>query len=92
MRPTLVQHHAIEARIGMIVGSTDFDRLFSGIEFGDLEAEILYVFAKDEACAAEIEDRFSAHISIIASQILSRNILFVNVLPKQLSTGNWHAS
>jgi hypothetical protein len=55
MQPTLVQHKAIEARMAVILGA---DRLFPGIEFCSLDNEVLYVFAKDEDIAAEIEEKF----------------------------------
>jgi hypothetical protein len=40
---------------------------------------------KDEETAAAIEDNFSLHISIIATDILEREVGVVLVLPKHLS-------
>jgi hypothetical protein len=81
---TLVEDQAIAARMALIVGGATFDRLFSGVRFHELEGDLLYVFAKDEQTAAEMEDSFSLHISIIATGILQREIGIVLVLPKQL--------
>ena len=86
MRPTLVQHQAIEARISMIVGADEFDRLFLGFEVGEIDGDILFVSARSEHCAAEIEGKYALHISIVATQVLNREINFVTVLPKELSS------
>ena len=45
--------------MALIVGGTTFDQLFSGIRFDETDGNILFVFAKDEETAAEIEDNFS---------------------------------
>ena len=45
---------------------------------------MLYAYAKDEQSASEIEDEYSLHISIIASQILRQDIDVVVVMPKVL--------
>ena len=47
------------------------------------DGDILYVYAKDEE-TAEMEDTFALHISIIATDILKREVGIVLVLPKQL--------
>jgi len=44
----------------------------------------LYVYAKNEATAAEIEDDFAPLIADIASRILQQEIDVVVVLPKVL--------
>jgi hypothetical protein len=38
--------------------------LFSGVRFDELDGDMLYVYAKDEETAAEIEDTFALHISM----------------------------
>jgi hypothetical protein len=80
-----IQDQAIQARMALIVGSKTFDQLFAGIRFGEVDGDILFAYAKDEASAAEIEDRFALHISIIAAGILEREIAIVTVLPHQLA-------
>jgi hypothetical protein len=80
-----VQDQAIAARMALVVGATTFDRLFAGVEFHEADGDLLCVFAKDEEAAAEIEDHFSLHISIIATGILKHDIAIVLVLPKQLA-------
>ena len=84
MKLDKIQDQAIQARMALIVGAGTFDRLFSGIRFDELDGYLLYVFARDEECAAQIEDEFSLHISIIASQILKQEVEVVLVLPKVL--------
>ena len=70
--------------MALIVGGATFDRLFAGVRFAEVEGDILYVFTKDEATAAEMEDTFALHISIIATGILKREVGIVLVLPKEL--------
>jgi hypothetical protein len=81
---TEVQSYAIAARIAMIVGAATFDRVFAGVEFSEVEGDILFVFARSEAAAAEIEDNYALHISIIASDILKQEIGIVMVMPRVL--------
>ncbi|HEY0801850.1 MAG TPA: hypothetical protein VGD54_13475 [Steroidobacteraceae bacterium] len=80
-----VQDQAILARMALIVGGATLDRSFSGVRFDEVDGDILYVYARDEETAAEIEDNFALHISIIASGILEHEIGIVLVLPRQLA-------
>jgi hypothetical protein len=77
-----IQSLAITARMAAIVGSETFDRLFAGVEFSEVDGDILFVYAQCEDCAAEMEDQFALHISIIAADILKRDIGIVMVLPR----------
>jgi hypothetical protein len=83
MQVTSVQDQAIAARMALIVGGTTFDRLFAGVRFDEVDGDILYVYAKDEETAAEMEDNFALHISIVATDILKREVGIVLVLPKE---------
>lgn len=71
--------------MALIVGADNFDRLLRGIRFDEVDGDILYVYAADEYRAAEIEDNYALHISIIAGSILNRKIAIVMVLPKELA-------
>jgi hypothetical protein len=84
MQLTEIQNRALQARMALIVGAKTFDRLFAGIHFEETEGPLLYVFAKDEETAAELEDNDALHISIAASGILKQEIEIVLVLPKVL--------
>jgi hypothetical protein len=84
MHLTQVQDQAIQARMALIVGAKTFDRLFAGIRFDETDGPLLYAYAKNEEMAAEIEDHFGLHISIVASKILGSQIEVVLVLPKVL--------
>jgi hypothetical protein len=83
MHLTPVQDQAITARMALIVGSETFDRLFPGVRFDEVDGSVLFVYAKDEVTAAEMEDLFALHISIIAAKILKREIDVVMVMPRQ---------
>jgi hypothetical protein len=82
---TPIQDQAIAARMALIVGGATFDRLFAGVRFDEVDGDLLYVYASDEEAAAEMEDGFALHISMIATDILKREINFVLVLPRQLA-------
>jgi hypothetical protein len=84
MKIPLVQDQAIAARMALIVGADNFDRLFRGVQFDEFDGTVLYVYAADEYRAAEIEETFSLHISTIAAAILKREIPIVMVLPQKL--------
>jgi len=84
MKITEVENLAIQARMAFIVGAETFDRLFAGIRFDETDGPLLYVYAKDEDGAVEIEDDYCLRIAEVASKILSREIELVVVLPKVL--------
>jgi hypothetical protein len=81
---SLVQEQAITARMALIVGAKTFDRLFPGVQFSELDGDILFVFAFNEELAAEIEDKFALHIAIVAADILKTDVGVVMVLPRVL--------
>lgn len=84
MELTLVQDYAIQARMAAILGASEFDRVFAGTRFAEADGPLLYVYARDEHIAAEIEDDFALLIADIASRILQQEIDVVVVLPKVL--------
>jgi hypothetical protein len=84
MELSIVQDYAIQARVAAVIGATVFDRVFAGVRFAETDGPLLYVYAKDEASTAEIEDDFSLLIADIASRILKREVELVVVLPKVL--------
>jgi hypothetical protein len=67
--------------MALIVGADTFDRSFPGGRFDGLLGDVLFVYARDTAAAAEIRDRFALHISIVAADILKREVSVVMVLP-----------
>jgi hypothetical protein len=87
MQLTPVQDQAIAARMALIVGADNFDRLFRGLQFDEFDGTVLYVYAMDEYRAAEIEDTFALQISIIAGGILKRDVPIVMVSPQKLKQG-----
>lgn len=84
MQLTDVQDYAIQAHVALVIGASVFDRVFAGVRFAEAEGSLLYVYAKDESAAAEIEDDFSLLIADIAARLLKRDIELVVVLPKVL--------
>ncbi len=84
MELTLIQDYAIQARMAAVLGASEFDRVFAGIRFAEVDGPLLYVYARNESTAAEIEDDFALLIADIASRILRQQIDVVVVLPKVL--------
>jgi hypothetical protein len=84
MQLTQIQDFAIQARVASVIGATVFDRVFAGIKFAEIDGPLLYVYARDESSAGEIEDDFSLMIADVASRILRREVELVVVLPKVL--------
>jgi hypothetical protein len=84
MELTDVQDYAIQARVALILGASEFDRVFAGVRFAEVDGPLLYVYAKDEHSAADIEDDFSLLVADIASRLLGRDIELIVVLPKVL--------
>lgn len=84
MKLTEVQQQAIQARMSLIVGARTYDRLFLGVTFDEVAEATLYAFARTEELAAEIEETYALHLSIVASQITGATVEFVQVLPDRL--------
>lgn len=61
-----------------------FDRVFAGVRFAEVDGPLLYIYARDELAAAEIEDDFALLIVDVASAILRHQVELVVVLPKVL--------
>jgi len=84
MELTQIQDYAIQARMAAVIGASEFDRVFAGIRFAEVDGPLLYVYARNEVIAAEIEDDFALLIAEVASRTLRQNIDVVVVLPKVL--------
>ena len=84
MHLSLVEEQAIAARMALVVGAKEVDRLFLGVQFSEVDGDILFCFAMNEELAAEMEDKYALHISIVATDILKREIGIVMVLPRVL--------
>ncbi|WP_342733825.1 hypothetical protein [Bradyrhizobium sp. B117] len=59
-----------------------FYRVFAGVRFAEVDGPLLYVYAKDESIAAEIEEDFALVIADLATEILKQAIEVAVVLPK----------
>ena len=84
MKLTEIQNLTIQARLASVLGASEFDRVFSGVRFAEADGPLLYVYARDESTAAEIEDDFALLIADIAGRILKQGIDVVVVRPKVL--------
>ena len=83
MKLTEIQNLAIQARMALIVGAKTFDHLLAGVHFDEFEAGLLYVYAKDEEIASDIEDSFTCTSHRCQSDLEARG-RSRGVLPKVL--------
>ena len=83
-RPTVAEKFAIEARLNMILGAKEYDRLFLGFECGELEGDVVNVYARSEYCALRIDSRYAPHIAVAVQSVIGRPVNAVTVLPKNL--------
>ena len=84
MELTYIQDLAIQAKVASVIGANVFDRIFAGVKFAETDGPLLYVYARNEECAADMEDDFSLLIANIASSVLRQDVELVVVLPKVL--------
>jgi hypothetical protein len=84
MELTYIQDLAIQAKVASVIGANVFDRIFAGVKFAETDGPLLYVYARNEECAADIEDDFSLLVANIASSVLRQDVELVVVLPKVL--------
>lgn len=85
MKINQVHDYAIQAHMAAIVGAEEYDRLFPGVQFSDVEGDIMYAYCPEAELAEEMEEKYSLHLSIIASEILKREVGIVMVLPRALA-------
>jgi hypothetical protein len=57
MKISLVQDQAIAARMALIVGADNFDRLFRGIQFDEFDGTVLYAYDRRYFRLAHFDNR-----------------------------------
>jgi hypothetical protein len=83
-RITKHQQFAVEAKLNMLLGAEEYDRLFMEFQLTDLQWGILSVRVKSEH-VQEIQNRYWLHIAIIAESVLQRAVRVLNFLSKDFS-------
>ena len=83
-RITKHQQLAVEAKLNMLLGAAEYDRLFMEFQLADLQWGILSVRVKSEH-VEEIQNRYWLHIAIIAESVLKRAVRVLNFLSKDFS-------
>jgi hypothetical protein len=79
-----IQDYAIQAMMAIVVGAEEYDRLFTGIRFDEVDGSLLYAFARSREIAEAIEEDLGYYISLAAAAVLKQDIDIVVVLPKVL--------
>jgi hypothetical protein len=75
---------AIQAEVAKVIGAKVFNGIFARARFAETDRPLLYVYARNQDCAAEIEDDLSLLIANIASKVLKHYNELAVVLPKVL--------
>ena len=74
-----VQQQAIQAALSYFLGADEYDRLFVGFEILHIENEVLTLSVR-ATCTAEVQDKYSWHIAIVAEALLRQAIRKVIVI------------
>ena len=85
------QQDAIKAKLNMLFGAKEYDRLFMGFQLATFKWGILSVQVNGEH-VEEIENRYWLHIAIIAETVLHRAVAVLNVLSGDVSDSAPYAS
>jgi hypothetical protein len=85
MKLTDVQDYAIQAMMAIVVGAEEYDRLFAGIRFDEVDGDLMYAIARNGEVAEEIEEQLGHYISLAATAVLKQEIDLVVALPKVLN-------
>jgi hypothetical protein len=78
------QQLAVEAKLNMLLGAEEYDRLFMEYQLTGLQWGILNVQVKSEH-VDEIQNRYWLHIAVIAESVLQRAVMVLNFLSKDFS-------
>lgn len=78
------QQLAIEAKLNMLLGAEEYDRLFMDFQLTDLQWGILSVRVKSEHID-EIQNRYWLHVAVVAESVLQRAVRVLNFLSKDFS-------
>jgi hypothetical protein len=78
LRPTRHEHHAIEAKLNMLLGASVYDELFIGFEVISIRRGVLDVHVSSRS-AAIIQRTYSLHVAIVVESVLKRAVKSVNL-------------
>jgi hypothetical protein len=73
---------AVKARLNMLLGAKEYDRLFLGFECGNILGDIAHVYAGSDYLAGRIDSDYTLHIAIAIESVIRRPVKRVNVLPR----------
>jgi hypothetical protein len=80
-RPTRHEHHAIEAKLNMLLGASVYDKLFIGFEVISIRRGVLDVHVNSQS-ADTIQRTYSLHVAIVVESVLKRAVKSVNLYPR----------
>jgi hypothetical protein len=79
-RPTRIEQLAIEAKLNLVFGAKEYDRLFLGFEVLEVVNDELRAWAPSEHRAALIDVQYSDKVAWIAQTVFNRPVRRINVL------------
>lgn len=82
-RPTDAQQLAIQARLNLVLGAEDYDRMFLGFRVEDIEDESLFARARSEYQANQIETRYGRQLAAVVQSVTGYPIARVTVRAKR---------
>ena len=82
-RITQHQQNAIKAKLNMLLGAEEYDRLFMRVQLTTLRWGILTLQVKGEH-VEEIENRYRLHIAFVAESVLQRAVKVLIVLSEEV--------
>ena len=80
------ENYAVQAKLNLMLGATEYDSFFLGFECGELVEDIVHVYTRSEYQAAKIETKYTSHVALAVQSIVGRPIKQVNVLPRDFSS------
>jgi hypothetical protein len=81
LHPTRHEHHAIEAKLNMLLGASVYDKLFIGFEVISVRRGILNVHVSSDSVDL-IQQKYFLHIAIVVESVLKRAVKSVTLYPK----------
>jgi hypothetical protein len=81
LHPTRHEHHAIEAKLNMLLGASVYGKLFIGLEVISVRRGILNVHVSSDSVDL-IQQKYFLHIAIVVESVLKRAVKSVTLHPK----------
>lgn len=82
-RPTDAQQLAIQARLNLVLGAEDYDRMFLGFRVEEIENDALFARARSEYQANQIETHYGRQLAAVVESVIGQPVARVTVRAKR---------